>query len=457
MGIEGFIKNVGKGAVKGFKDAANTIVDTTEKIADIPGEVKEFASDPLGYVENEISLDRVVHAVSLGLDDVAEGLARKAGLGPLVDGVNAFVSEVSDVVEKLVKLVQCAGWAENPTFWAVSAGIYAGRVSKVIKNKEQCENFVRQGELIDALQIGLDAVLSMLPCAIEAAFLVPLPAPGSTAKVPAKSPGAAAAENIVSAHGHNKIRIPHLPPRPRPLGVVSRSEDKLDIMFIRPDGTPVTAAWEQALGNWRGWWPVANGQASPWSPVSAVSRSKDKLDIFMVLPDRRVWTAAWRPGDKGWRGWWPILDTKTRQGTRVGVVSRSEDKLDVFVTGEDGIIYTAAWEPSFRGWHGWWPVADGRARPGTPVTAVSRSRDKLDIFMVGLDGHVWTTAWEPSSGKWKRWWPIGDMQTLAATVVECVSRSADKLDIFIRGKDHAVYSAAWQPGDRNWRGWWKLS
>ena len=358
MGIGGFIKNVGKGAVKGFKDAANTIVDTTEKIADIPGEVKEFASDPLGYVENEISLDRVVHAVSLGLDDVAEGLARKAGLGPLVDGVNAFVSEVSDVVEKLVKLVQCAGWAENPTFWAVSAGIYAGRVSKVIKNKEQCENFVRQGELLDALQIGLDAVLSMLPCAIEAAFLVPLPAPGSTAKVPAKSPGAAAAENIVSAHGHNKIRIPHLPPRPLPLGVVSRSADKLDVFVTGEDGIIYTAAWEPSFRGWHGWWPVADGRARPGTPVTAVSRSRDKLDIFMVGLDGHVWTTAWEPssGEMEER-WWPIGDMQTLAATVVECVSRSADKLDIFIRGKDHAVYSAAWQPGDRNWRGWWKLS----------------------------------------------------------------------------------------------------
>lgn len=134
-GIVSGVGKVGAGATKIAESGYKAVVDTAEKIPDIPREAKEFVSDPLGYIEDEFSLDRVVHAVTLGLDDVAEGLARKAGLGPLVGGVNAFVDKVSEVVEKLVKLVQCAGWAENPTFWAVSAGIYAGRVGGVIKTR----------------------------------------------------------------------------------------------------------------------------------------------------------------------------------------------------------------------------------------------------------------------------------------------------------------------------------
>lgn len=200
-------------------------------------------------------------------------------------------------------------------------------------------------------------------------------------------------------------------PHGSPVGVVSRSTDKLDIFVTDVNGRILTAAWEPGFTDgWHGWWSLAGGLAAPGAPVTAVSRRPDLLDAFVVGTDNHVWTAAWEPRfTDGWHGWWRIGDAVVPHGSTVSAVSRSRDHLDVVVTDVHGAIRTAAWEPAFTdGWHGWWSVRTGQAAPGATATVVSRSTDKLDVFVTGTDGRVWTAAWEPAfADGWRGWWPIG--------------------------------------------------
>ena len=192
---------------------------------------------------------------------------------------------------------------------------------------------------------------------------------------------------------------------------VSRSADKVDLFVVDVNGKIRTAAWEPSFGwEWRGWWEINGGMATPGAPVMAVSRSKDKLDIFVVGTDQRVWSAAWAPSATNqWFGWFPIGDVRVPQYSAVNVVSRSTDKLDLFVTDVNGVIRTAAWEPAFTdSWRGWWEIKGGRAKPGAPVTAVSRRKDVIDLFVVGTDGHVWSAGWAGgTAADWNGWWHIG--------------------------------------------------
>lgn len=472
-----FIGKAGKTVVNTAKNAAGNTYDaalsTIKEIPQAPGrlidEVQALTQDPAGYIQNKVmntSFRDVTSAVTLGLDRVAEQTLRDAGLGKLVDGLDAFADVVSDVMAIVLQAVTCSVWIKNPGFHAATAVIYAARVARIIKSKNDAVNFVKGGEFLKAVSTINVPLLDLIPCAIEAAFLAPLPASGR-GRGSLDHLGTRAANELSGSAlglaagivGDKSVATLRIAARSPAVGAISRSQDKLDIMVVRGDGSAITAAWQPSDSSWRGWWPVANGRATPGIPVTAVSRSKDKLDIFMVGLDGRVWTAAWQPGDTSWRGWWAIGSLKTLPGTPVGAVSRSADKLDVFVTGVDGLVYTAAWEAGDTSWRGWWPVANGRTTAGTPVTAVSRSKDKLDIFMVGLDGRVWTAAWEPRPGdaSWRGWWAIGQLEVVPMTAISCVSRSADKLDIFVRGIDYEVFTAAWQPGDRNWRGWWQIN
>ena len=206
-------------------------------------------------------------------------------------------------------------------------------------------------------------------------------------------------------------------PPAAPISAVSRSTDKLDVFATGLDGRVYTAAWEPSDGGngFRGWWLVAGGSAKPGSPVGVVSRSANKMDVFVTGTNNRVFTAAWEPSDggNGFRGWWQVGNLAAPPRSWISAVSRSTDKMDIFATGTDGGIYTAAWQPGDTQFRGWWSVAEGQSIPGGFVGAVSRSSDKLDVIATHLDHRVWTAAWEPSDGGsgFRGWWRVGNLMT----------------------------------------------
>src|SRR5262245_23994286 len=126
--------NTVKSGYDAAKDVAGGAVDLAEDAyetgADLVGDAAEIADDPVGYLEKKLSdfsWNKLTGAVTLGLDDVAAGLAREAGLGPLVDGVSAFADVVGDVMEIVLRFAKCVHWLENSGFWALSAALYAAR------------------------------------------------------------------------------------------------------------------------------------------------------------------------------------------------------------------------------------------------------------------------------------------------------------------------------------------
>ena len=254
-----------------------------------------------------------------------------------------------------------------------------------------------------------------------------------------------------------------------PISLVARSSRQLDAFVTGSDGRVYTAAWDSAHdvfdGAWRGWWPVAGGQAPPGAPVVGVSRDPNKLDVFVAADDGTVWTAAWdqNVANAAWRGWWPIPGLRTAPGGNVTAVSRAPDKLDVFAVGTDGGIYTAAWDQNVAAgaWRGWWPVAGGQAPSGAPVGGVSRDPNKLDVFVIGNDGGIWTAAWDQNvaAGVWRGWWRIGGLASVPGGHVIAVARDPNKLDVFAVDNDRRVMTAAWDQFVANggWRGWWPIA
>jgi hypothetical protein len=119
----------------------------------------------------------------------------------------------------------------------------------------------------------------------------------------------------------------------------------------------VTAAWEPAFADgWHGWTHLLNGQAQPGAPVGVMSRSPDKLDVFVVGNDNTVYTAAWEPGvGGGWQGWTNLNGGMSAHGTLVTGARRRPDFMDIFTVGLDGRAWTAAWSPG-QPWNGWWPM-----------------------------------------------------------------------------------------------------
>jgi papain like protease len=221
--------------------------------------------------------------------------------------------------------------------------------------------------------------------------------------------------NVASGQWRGWWRISSLVAKPgSPVAVVARDPDKLDIFVAGNDGRTYTAAWEAGVANgqWRGWWNILTGAIPAGGTITAVSRDPQKLDVFLVSNDGGVYTAAWdaNVASGQWRGWWRILNGVATPGSAVAAVARDPHKLDVFIIGTDNGIYTAAWDANAANgdWRGWWRIATGVAAPGSGVTAVSRDANKLDVFVVGTDGAVWTAAWDANvaSAQWRGWWRI---------------------------------------------------
>jgi hypothetical protein len=93
-----FVSDVEKAVV----DIVETGVNTGTGVVD---EVGKFANDPVGYVESQlanVAWDAVKGAVGTAFDDVVDRLAREAGMGPLVDGIEAFARALGDPSKGIV-------------------------------------------------------------------------------------------------------------------------------------------------------------------------------------------------------------------------------------------------------------------------------------------------------------------------------------------------------------------
>ena len=141
------------------------------------------------------------------------------------------------------------------------------------------------------------------------------------------------------------------------IGAVSRSADHLDVFGTNSAGNVITAAWEPAFADgWHGWWQIRGGRGQPGAPVGVVSRSSNKLDVFVVGTDNTIYTAAWEPAfTDGWHGWWSLNGGKAAHGSLVTAAVRRANFMDVFVIGQDGRAWSAAWSPGHP-WAGWWPM-----------------------------------------------------------------------------------------------------
>jgi hypothetical protein len=251
-----------------------------------------------------------------------------------------------------------------------------------------------------------------------------------------------------------------------PVVGVSRDPNKLDVFVAAGDGSVWTSAWDQNVANaqWRGWWRIPGLLTTPGGNVTAVSRAPGKLDIFAVGSDGKIYTAAWDQlvANGAWRGWWPVAGGQAPPGARVHAVSRDPNKLDVFVIGNDGGIWTAAWDQNVANaaWRGWWRIGALNSLPGGNVTVVSRDPNKLDVFAVAMSGEIATAAWDQNVDRavWRGWWPVAGGVSLPGSAVAVVARAPDRLDVWCVGTDGSLATAAWAQEVANgaWQGWWPI-
>ena len=190
-------------------------------------------------------------------------------------------------------------------------------------------------------------------------------------------------------------------PAGAPVCAVSRDSNQLDLFIVGVDGVVYTSWWT-AGSDWSGvnndWRPIGGFFASN-RPVSVVSRNRDQLDLFIVGIDGIVYTNWWSAGSD-WSGvnnnWRPIGGFFPT-GNRIAAVSRNPGQIDLFVVGNDGGIYTSWWTAG-SDWSGvnnnWYLVSTVETAPKLAgPSAIARTLDHLDVFVVGNDGRVYTAWW----------------------------------------------------------------
>ncbi|WP_162683910.1 hypothetical protein [Streptomyces populi] len=178
------------------------------------------------------------------------------------------------------------------------------------------------------------------------------------------------------------------------LAAVARNPDQLDVFWIGPDRAIGTTAWNPSHG-WLRPWPITQPGAAhyPGGALSVVSRTQDQLDLFWVRPDGGVSTAWWNA-----RANWPSRSIAPAGHVLIGTreapkrsaltaVARRPDQLDVFWIGPDGGIGTTAWNPRLD-WPQPWPIAwPGAAAPGG-LAATSRSPGQIDLVWITKNNRV---------------------------------------------------------------------
>jgi hypothetical protein len=122
------------------------------------------------------------------------------------------------------------------------------------------------------------------------------------------------------------------------------------VFWIGPDDGIWTTFWDADIDNAQ--WQLPNAIATPGvarfdSPIAAVARTQNRLDVFWVGPDGGIGTTGWEGGanNNAWEPDFPIARPGVAgAGSGIASASRTTNRLDVFWIGPDGGIGSTGWE-----------------------------------------------------------------------------------------------------------------
>ncbi len=219
---------------------------------------------------------------------------------------------------------------------------------------------------------------------------------------------------------------------PADLAVVSREENRLDVLSLKKDGTPSYIYWNGAS------WSCSKslGGTIKSAPVM-VSWGKDRLDVFGRGTDDALWHTFY---DGKWHAWDSLGGQITNSPT---AVSWGVNRLDVFARWKDGTLQHKFYDGQ---WHDWESL--GGQITNSP-TAVSWGENRLDVFARGTDGILLHT-WVDGDG-WHKLESLGGQFTSSPAAI---SLHADRLDVFGRGTDGILRHTFFNDG--SWHAWESL-
>ena len=128
---------------------------------------------------------------------------------------------------------------------------------------------------------------------------------------------------------------------------MAREQLHLDVFWAAPDGSVRSAWWDQDVNGaaWNAPFNVAPaGSATPGGSVAAVARERLHLDVFWAAPDGSV-LSAWWDQDTGWNAPFSIAPPgSAAPGGWVAAVAREQLCVNVFWIGPDSSVRTAGWD-----------------------------------------------------------------------------------------------------------------
>jgi hypothetical protein len=194
------------------------------------------------------------------------------------------------------------------------------------------------------------------------------------------------------------------------IAAIGRKPGHLDLFWVTTDGS-INAAWwdeRQNSGAWAAEFSIAppNSAAMP-ANIAALARLPEHIDVFWIAPDGSVMTAWWDGPLTGpnWNAPFPIAGPGSAAGA-VTALSREAYHVDVFWIAPDASIWTTWWAPD-PGWNAPYAMTPaGVAAPGSPLSAANQSPTHMDVFWHTPDGAVGTTYWDANFVGWGDWYTI---------------------------------------------------
>jgi hypothetical protein len=207
------------------------------------------------------------------------------------------------------------------------------------------------------------------------------------------------------------------------LDVARNRDGRLELFFLRPDGTLMHNWQVRPNGDWAG--EAALGGAAGQLDVG---RNADgRLEVFYVGLDDKLYHDWQHEAGAGWHGSVALAGA----GKQLRVASNADGRLEVFYVGTDSRLYHN-WQTAPNG--AW----SGEAALGGTAKQLSvrgNADGRLEVFYIGTDDalyHNWQSA---PNGSWSGQAPLGG----AAKQLTVGSNADGRLEVFYIGTNDALY------------------
>jgi hypothetical protein len=218
--------------------------------------------------------------------------------------------------------------------------------------------------------------------------------------------------------------------------------DQYALFTTDPNGYTYWIAGD-AKASWGDWTWIAEGQASPNSPITALPiAGTNQFILFTTSLNGEVITTT--GGVAGWSPWTSVAQGSTTPGQLITAIALpGADQYGLFTTDANGYTYWIAGN-SKGSWGDWTWISQGQAAPRTPVTPVylpTNEGGQLALFMTGADGLLYMTT-QLSVSAWQPWTQIVGLVVKPGTLVSAVTMQPDPLMVFVANAQGAVCAAS---------------